>query len=76
METKKGIYSGYHQLLSAKINWANTRHTSISVYNRGAFCGNLVVLTEDAEKVLAILTEEGGRESGPAAASGSGEARR
>jgi len=47
-----------HQLLSAKINWANTRHTSISVYNRGAFCGNLVVLTEDAERVLSILTEK------------------
>ena len=43
-------------ILSARIDEQNTRHTILSVFNRGAHCGKLTILTEDVNGVLRRLS--------------------
>lgn len=39
-------------VFTARIDSANDVHTHITVFNRGANCGTLTVLTEDADELI------------------------
>jgi phosphoribosylaminoimidazole (AIR) synthetase len=42
-------------ILSVRKDSRNDRHTVLSVFNRGAHCGTLTVLTEDADEIVRRL---------------------